>query len=47
MFHSDQFEPKSHLKLIKKCIFSEGEQYAFTISKRYNQRCMLNDWSKD
>ena len=25
--HSDQFKPKSNLKLIKKYIFSEGEQF--------------------
>ena len=25
--HSDQFKPKSYLKLIKKYIFSEGEQF--------------------
>ena len=28
--HSDQFKPKSHLKLIKKNIFSEGEQFPLT-----------------
>ena len=26
LLHSDQFKPKSYLKLIKKYIFSEGEQ---------------------
>ena len=27
ILHSDQFKPKSYLKLIKKYIFSEGEQF--------------------
>ena len=27
ILHSDQFKPKSHLQLIKKYIFSEGEQF--------------------
>ena len=27
IFHSDQFKPKSYLKLIKKYMFSEGEQF--------------------
>ena len=28
--HSDQFKPKSYLKLIKKYVFSEGEQFPLT-----------------
>ena len=28
--HSDQFKPKSYVKLIKKYIFSEGEQFPLT-----------------
>ena len=27
VLHSDQFKPTSYLKLIKKYIFSEGEQF--------------------
>ena len=27
ILHSDQFKPKSFLKLIQKYIFSEGEQF--------------------
>ena len=37
--HSDQFKPKSYLKLIKKYVFSEGEQFSLTyltLSSRQN-----------
>ena len=27
--HSDQFKPKSYVKLIEKYVFSEGEQVSF------------------
>ena len=27
ILHSDQFKPKSYLKVIKKYVFSEGEQF--------------------
>ena len=31
--HSDQFKPKSYLKLIKKYIFSEGEHFPLTLAR--------------
>ena len=30
ILHSDQFQTKSHIKLIKKYIFYEGEQFPIT-----------------
>ena len=39
ILHSDQFKPKSYLKLIKKYVFSEGEQFPLTkMDDRYGSR---------
>ena len=35
ILHSDQFEPKSYLKLIKQYIFSEGEVFIDSTETKY------------
>ena len=41
--HSDQFKPKSYFKLMKKYIFSEGEQFPLMEKVAYN--AWLGDYS--
>ena len=43
--HSDQFKPKSDFKLLKKYIFSEGEQFPLIFilhSDQFNPKSYLN-----
>ena len=35
MLHSDHFKPNAYLKLIKKYVFSEGEQFPLTRDSSY------------